>query len=154
LSNAIEAAYEKSLTVPAFHAVQGDIFHLPFRDGMFDFAQSLGVIHITPNPEAALLSVKRAVKPDGRLFMYVYQSYKEHNLLKHLLLAPVTQLRKLTVKLPSNWLYALLYLFIPIVYATCYLPSWLLWIFPPTRKLSDKLPYSYEQYRDRKLRDM
>lgn len=154
LSNAIESAYRKSLTTPFFHAIQGDIFKLPFRDGFFDFAQSLGVIHITPNPEAALLSVKRAVKHEGRIFMYVYQSYKELNYLKHVLLFPVMQLRKITVKLPSNVLYFLLYFMIPVVLLTCYLPSWILWCIPFTRKYSDMLPYSYEQYKDRRLRDM
>ena len=32
LSNAIEAAYAKSRHLPTFHAIQGDIYNLPFRD--------------------------------------------------------------------------------------------------------------------------
>ena len=61
LSNAIEIAYAKSLNTPIFHAIQGDIYNLPFRENYFDFAQTLGVIHVTPDPEQALLSIKRVV---------------------------------------------------------------------------------------------
>ena len=113
LSNAIEAAYAKSCKVAAFHTVQGDIYNLPFRDNYFDFAQTLGVIHITPDPEDALLSIKGKVHEGGKVFVYVYPDFKDENILRYYLLKVVNQLRKITVKIPSNYLYWLLYLLLP-----------------------------------------
>ena len=154
LSNAIEAAYERGKSLPMFHAVQGDIFNMPFRDDYFNFAQSLGVIHITPDPESALQSIQRVVQPGRKTFLMVYQTFEEENLIKHWLLKVGNPLRKLTVRMPSNVLYVFLYLLIPVVFFGCYLPSMLLWYLPGCRSLSSKLPYSYEQYSKRLLRDM
>ena len=154
LSNAIEASYAKSVNIPTFHAIQGDIYNLPFRENFFEFAQSLGVIHIAPDPEGALRSIMRAVQEKKKIFVYVYPSFKDENVLKYLLLKLVNPLRKITVKLPSNYLYRLLYLFLPIVLVLFYFPSWVLWHIPGLRKISKILPYSYAQYRGRKIRDI
>jgi len=154
LSNAIEAAYERGKALPMFHAVQGDIFNLPFRSEYFDFAQSLGVIHITPDPESALQSIKRVVQPGRNIFLMVYQTFEEESTIKHLMLKVVNPLRKLKVRMPSNVWYAFLYLLIPVVFFGCYLPSLVLWYLPGCRGLSSKLPYNYEQYSKRRLRDM
>lgn len=124
LSNAIEAAYAKSRLVPMFHAVQGDLFNLPVREGYFDYAQSLGVIHITPNPELALQKIRAAVKPGGRISLYVYSSFEDENKLKFYLLKIVNQFRRITVKMPSNRLYKLLYVPLPFVLVFLYFPSW------------------------------
>ncbi|MCP4105931.1 MAG: methyltransferase domain-containing protein [Desulfobacteraceae bacterium] len=153
LSNAIYAAYKNGEDIPTFHAIQGDIFNLPVRDDYFDFAQSLGVIHITPDPEGALESIQKAVKPSGNLFIYVYKSYKEDNLFKHLLLYPVTLLRKLTVKMSADQLYYFLYLLLPVSLVFCFIPSMILWHIPGMKRLSNMFPYSYEQYKGRKIRD-
>ena len=154
LSNAIEAAYLKSRHHPFFHTVQGDIYNLPFRLDSFDFAQSLGVIHIAPDPEAALHSIKEMVRADGKIFIYVYPDFRDENLLRYYGLKLVNPLRKITVKLPSDILYKLLYLMLPIVLILLYYPSLFLWHMPGLRKLSSILPYNYEQYRGRKIRDI
>jgi len=154
LSNAIEAAYMKSLHIPAFHTVQGDIYNLPFRDDQFDFAQTLGVIHIAPDPEEALLSIKKKLRNEGKLFIYVYPDFRNENKVKYNLLKLVKPLRKITVKIPSNCLYWLLYLVLPIVLFLLYYPSKILWHIPGMRKLSAVPPYNYDQYRGRKIRDI
>ena len=152
LSNAIEAAYVKSIGIPTFHAVQGDIFNLPFRDDFFDFAESLGVIHITPDPEGALDSIRSVTRKDSRIFLYVYNSFEDENLFKFYFLKAVNLVRKLTVKVPSNFLYWMLYPMVPVVYACLYLPSRMLWAVG-LKGLSMKFPYSFEQYRGRRIRD-
>jgi uncharacterized protein YbaR (Trm112 family)/SAM-dependent methyltransferase len=154
LSNAIEAAYAKSLSIPTFHVIQGDIYNLPFRDNYFDFTQTLGVIHITPDPEEALLSIKEKVRTEGKVFIYVYPNFKDENALKYYLLKLVNQMRKITVKIPSNYLYWLLFLMLPIVLVFLYFPSWVLWHIPGMKRLSTLLPYNYEQYQGRKIRDI
>lgn len=154
LSNAIEAAYGKSREIPFFHAVQGDIFNPPFRDEYFDFAQSLGVIHITPDPERALLSIKKRVKTGGKVFIYVYSTFEGENFLKEQGLKIVTFMRRMTIRMPSPILYKFLYGIVPVVLATCYMPSAILAHLPGCRNVSRKFPYSYEQYRRRRLRDI
>lgn len=153
LSNAIEATYGKSREVPLLHAVQGDIYNLPFRDNFFDFAQTLGVIHITPDPEVALLSLKRTVAEGKKIFIYVYPDFKGENKFRYLMLKVINQFRRITVKMPSNILYGLLYFVVPFVVLFLYFPSKILWMLG-FKKLAVISPYNYQQYRGRKLRDI
>jgi SAM-dependent methyltransferase len=51
--------------------LQGDIFHPPLR-GNFDFAYSVGVLHHTPAPRRAFMSVASLVRPDGELAVWLY----------------------------------------------------------------------------------
>jgi uncharacterized protein YbaR (Trm112 family)/SAM-dependent methyltransferase len=154
ISNAIEPAYEKSKSIPLFHAIQGDIYNMPFRDDYFDFAQTLGVIHITPDPEAALLSIRGKVLPGSKIFIYVYPDFKDENPIRYYLLKVVNQLRRLTVKIPSNLLYWLLYLLLPFIVLFLYFPSWFLWNIIGLQKIATIFPYNYEQYKGRPLRDI
>ena len=84
----------------------------------------------------------------------VYQTYDEHNRLKHGLLRLVNLMRVFTVRIPSRLLYRLLWLLVPVVLATCYLPTSLAWRVPGGRRLATHLPYNYEQYRYRRIRDI
>ncbi len=152
LSNAIEVSYERSLKSPLFHAVQGDIFNLPLRSEFFDFAQTLGVIHITPDPEAALLSLKRVLRQGGHIWIYVYPSFKDENKFKYYALKLVNQARRITVQLPANFLYALLWLVAPLMWLLFYVPT-MIFHKLGMRKLAATFPYSYEQYKGRRLRD-
>jgi SAM-dependent methyltransferase len=44
----------------------GDAAQLPFRDGSFDTVSIVAALNHIPNREAALLAVKRVLRPDGR----------------------------------------------------------------------------------------
>ena len=44
----------------------GDAAQLPFRDGSFDTVSVLAALNHIPNREAALLAVKRVLRPGGR----------------------------------------------------------------------------------------
>jgi SAM-dependent methyltransferase len=59
------------------HGVKGttmvaDCERLPFPDGEFDLVYSWGVIHITPDTEAAANEIMRVAKPGGRIIAMIY----------------------------------------------------------------------------------
>jgi len=75
LTRAVDAAYQNLGTRPNVHLLQADIFALPFRDGTFDLAYSVGVLHHTPNPALAFAHVAAVVRQGGALAIYVYARY-------------------------------------------------------------------------------
>src|SRR5579875_2210992 len=50
----------------------GDSERLPFRDGTFDLVYSWGVIHHTPNTDAAAMELMRVARPGGKLVVMIY----------------------------------------------------------------------------------
>jgi len=50
----------------------GNAESLPFPDEFFDCACSMGVLHHTPNPRAAIDELFRVLKPYGRLILMMY----------------------------------------------------------------------------------
>ncbi|MGK0179752.1 MAG: hypothetical protein ACI8PD_001553, partial [Nitrospinales bacterium] len=83
-----------------------------------------------------------------------YRSFEDDNQFKHCLLKVASQMRRVTSRMPSDLLYAFLYLMVPVVLICFYIPSWIFWHLPNGKKMSNMFPYSYEQYCDRRLRDM
>jgi SAM-dependent methyltransferase len=67
LTPAIDAAYRNIGDRPNVHLAQADIFAPPFRPHTFDLAYSIGVLHHTPDPQAAFASLAPAIRP-GWLF--------------------------------------------------------------------------------------
>ena len=103
LTESVEQARGNTGDSARCHFVQADIYHLPFKKGMFDFAYSIGVLHFLPDPYDGFRSIVPAVKPRGKIFIWVYGldgmrfSYR----LSHL-----TWLRGIGPKLPSFAQYA------------------------------------------------
>ncbi len=79
----------------------------------FDFVFSYGVIHHIPDPFPAVRAAVRALKSDGKIYLWVYG--REGN---RLFLAVILPLRKLTTKLPH-----------PILVAITFLLDVLLWVY-------------------------
>ncbi len=50
--------------------VQGDVGKLPFRDNIFDYVYSEGVIHHSPNPRVSFNELSRVNR--GKLYIWVY----------------------------------------------------------------------------------
>ncbi|MEX2204978.1 MAG: class I SAM-dependent methyltransferase [Myxococcota bacterium] len=54
------------------HFVQGDLTNLPVKPESMDFVYSSGVLHHNPNTLEALRVVARALKPGGKIYIWLY----------------------------------------------------------------------------------
>lgn len=71
LSAAVETAFQATRNLPNAHVVQADIFKLPFKKA-FDYAFSVGVLHHTPDPQKAFVSLAAKVKKGGAISAWIY----------------------------------------------------------------------------------
>ena len=71
LGDGVESAFALTRDMPNAHIVQGDIFKLPLKRA-FDYAFSVGVLHHTPDPKGAFLSLASKVKKGGNISAWVY----------------------------------------------------------------------------------
>jgi SAM-dependent methyltransferase/uncharacterized protein YbaR (Trm112 family) len=74
LSVAIDVTRRNTRHLPNVHLVQADIYHLPFRHGVFDFAYSIGVLHHLPEPETGFRCLLPLIKPGGTVLIWVYST--------------------------------------------------------------------------------
>jgi SAM-dependent methyltransferase len=72
LSAAVEVSRENLKQFANCSVVQADLFKLPFAEDRFDFIYSIGVLHHTPDPEAAFRGLVKHLKPGGRIAIWVY----------------------------------------------------------------------------------
>lgn len=108
LSEAIDAAYQNIGRLDNVHLVQGDIFAMPFREGTFDLAYSIGVLHHTPDTRAAFDSVAAVVKAGGSMAVYLYDRHLRHR--------GSDLWRAITTRLPLRVMAALTALAVPLYY--------------------------------------
>jgi SAM-dependent methyltransferase len=71
LGDGVESAFALTRNLPNVHIVQCDIFKLPFKKA-FDYAFSVGVLHHTPDPKKAFMSLASKVKKGGHISAWVY----------------------------------------------------------------------------------
>jgi uncharacterized protein YbaR (Trm112 family) len=71
LGDGVESAFALTRNLPNAHIIQCDIFKLPLKK-VFDHAFSVGVLHHTPDPKAAFLSLSGKVKSGGHISAWVY----------------------------------------------------------------------------------
>jgi 2-polyprenyl-3-methyl-5-hydroxy-6-metoxy-1,4-benzoquinol methylase len=76
LSSAAEVA-AKNLAGRDFVAFQADVFTLPFAPESFDVIYSIGVLHHTPDCEAAVKALDKYLKPGGLLVVWLYSGYNK-----------------------------------------------------------------------------
>jgi len=123
--------------------VQGDLEHLPLREGTFDFVYAYGVLHHLPRPGDGFRELVRVLKPGGMLAIYVYENFGTRTSLERLLLWLIGGFRHVTVRLPPMWLYQLCRIASPLVFCALTLPARLLARAPLTRRLSRRIPYHH-----------
>jgi SAM-dependent methyltransferase len=97
-SAAIDAARERLGDEIEF--VQGDIYALPFAEGSFDVAYSIGVLHHLPDPERGFRALAQSVRPGGLVFAWVY-GREGNGLIVHVV-DPLR--RRLFSRLPKGFL--------------------------------------------------
>lgn len=71
LGDGVDSAFALTRDLPNVHIIQCDIFRLPFKRS-FDYAFSVGVLHHTPDPKVAFISLASKVKKGGHLSTWVY----------------------------------------------------------------------------------
>ncbi len=76
LSAAAEVA-ARNLVDRDFVAFQSDVFALPFAPESFDVIYSIGVLHHTPDCEAAVKTLDKYLKPGGLLVVWLYSGYNK-----------------------------------------------------------------------------
>jgi 2-polyprenyl-3-methyl-5-hydroxy-6-metoxy-1,4-benzoquinol methylase len=74
LSTSAEVA-ARNLASRDFTAFQADVFALPFASESFDVIYSIGVLHHTPDCEAAVKTLDKYLKPGGLLVVWLYSGY-------------------------------------------------------------------------------
>jgi len=71
-SFAVEASQTNLGQRPNVDVIQADVFHLPFRDEVFDIIFSIGVLHHTRDTREAFLRLPRHLKNGGQIAVWLY----------------------------------------------------------------------------------
>ncbi|HEY0003468.1 MAG TPA: methyltransferase domain-containing protein [Pyrinomonadaceae bacterium] len=151
-SQAIEVAARNNLENANTHFVQADIYHPPFPPDSFDFIYSLGVLHHLPDPEKGFRRLLKLLKRDGYMNIYLYWNLEGEPAWKRAALKVVTQVRRVTTRLPHTLLKQLSWLIAAIFQIIFVLPARALDHFEATRPLADRVPLGhYRKYSFRVL---
>lgn len=115
LAFGVELAYERNDS-PYVHFIQGSVLAPPFKERMFDYLYSAGVLHHTnPDTQKAFRAIVPTLKKDGRCFIWLYHPIdKKHHPhdWKKLYLYDLIR-RKVTSRLPARVQFFLYLLLIP-----------------------------------------
>lgn len=98
-SSAVDACWNNLGPHARLNVVQGDIYRLPFKPGVFEFVYCFGVLQHTPAVEQAFMALPEQVRPGGHLAVDVYPK------LLFNALWPKYWLRPLTKRLPHKQLF-------------------------------------------------
>ena len=110
LSAAAEVA-AKNLADRDFVAFQADVFSLPFAPESFDVIYSVGVLHHTPDCEAAVKALGKYLKPGGILAVWLYSGYNKWYRFSDFW-------RRYTHKMKPETLHGILKVAVPVLYNT------------------------------------
>jgi SAM-dependent methyltransferase len=128
LGAGVETAFNLTRKFENAHIVQGDIFRLPVKRA-FDYAFSVGVLHHTPDPRKAFLSLASRVKRGGHISAWVYGAENNEWITSY-----VNPIRELfTSRINQNLLYHLSKLPTAMVYASSKL------FYKPLNRLAPKV---------------
>jgi SAM-dependent methyltransferase len=78
-STAVDAAFANNGPHPRLTLVQGDIFKIPYKRGVFDKVFCFGVIQHTPDVKKAFMSLIPFLKPGGKIAVDCYIKTKWNN---------------------------------------------------------------------------
>jgi SAM-dependent methyltransferase/uncharacterized protein YbaR (Trm112 family) len=151
-SQAIEVAARNNCDNANTHFVQADIYHPPFPPDSFDFIYSLGVLHHLPDPEKGFRTLLPLLRAGGYVNIYLYWNLEGEATWRRVALSIVTNLRRVTTRLPHPLLKKLSWLIAVGFQVAFVLPSRALARFERTRALADRVPLGhYRKYSFRVL---
>jgi ubiquinone/menaquinone biosynthesis C-methylase UbiE len=101
-SDAVIPAVHLLHDVPNVRITRSSIDAMPFADGTFDFIMSIGVLHHMPDTQAALITLRRKLKPQGRLLVYLYYDVTHRGLLFRTLFNVVNGMRTIISSFPTR----------------------------------------------------
>jgi SAM-dependent methyltransferase len=144
-SDAVFAADHVLAETPNAELFKASISNLPFRDGYFDFAFSLGVLHHIPDTKQALKDCVKKLKPGGHFLVYLYYNFEQKGWLFKFLFWISNLIRRLVCKMPAR----LKRFTCDVLAVICYMPFVLLCRFfrflGASKKFRSKLPlFGYE----------
>lgn len=91
ISNAVDAARANLPGRKNVHFVQASIYELPFRSNVFDGCYCIGVVQHTPDPQKAIGTLPRVLRPGGRIAITAYERKPWTLLYGKYLLRPLTK---------------------------------------------------------------
>lgn len=104
LSSAVDAAAANLADRDNVAIGQADIFDLPFTEGAFDAVYSLGVLHHTPDCEAAFHALVPFVAQGGEIAISVYAAVNKTGVISAVNLNRRKAMRALTKRLPKGFM--------------------------------------------------
>lgn len=116
LGLSIEVAAANTVALERVACVQGDLLHLPLRDGSVDAAYCLGVLHHVEDPAPAMRHIARVVRPGGWILIYLYYALDQRGPAFRALFRAVDLARGGTSRLPRPLLMAVAFLIASFVY--------------------------------------
>jgi len=72
LGESIEVAQDNNKNFNNVNFIQSDIYNLPFKNNIFDYAYCIGVLHHLPRPYEGFLNLIKYIKKNGRMSIWVY----------------------------------------------------------------------------------
>jgi uncharacterized protein YbaR (Trm112 family)/ubiquinone/menaquinone biosynthesis C-methylase UbiE len=113
LSFAVDITQENVGANKKAHIIQADIFNLPFKERVFDYIFSIGVLHHTPNTKEAFFSLVPFVKKGGEMAIWVYSDEGAYMKLYN---RASNFWRFFTTKIPPEKLYAFCKIYANLMY--------------------------------------
>ena len=90
-STSVDACLRNLKGHPNLHVIQGDIYALPLKRGLFPFIYSLGVLQHTPDVAGAFASLPPFLAPSGRIAIDCYERSWKAALHPRTVLRPITK---------------------------------------------------------------
>lgn len=123
-------------------AVKCSALDIAVKRDSLDFAYSFGVLHHTTDPYRCMREIARVLKKGAPAFIYLYEDHSE-NPFKYVALKIVTAVRRITIRLPKEMLYALSWVLSPLVFIIFTAPSKIMKNFKATKDIASKMPFNF-----------
>ena len=124
------------------YVVKGSVLNMPFKEKVFDFAYSFGVLHLTPVPQKGITELFRILRERSPVFLYLYEDHSE-NIIKYVFIKAVSFLRRITIKIPPKTLYILSSMISPLIFILFSFSSKILMKFESTRRIAKNMPFNF-----------